>query len=166
MGVLLQSYKQKIKNLPRKATVVFLVTEDKILLGFKKIGFGKGNWTGIGGKAEEGETIEDAAKRELYEETEVTTSELVDCGVVNFYFPHIEDEIWNQEVHVYLIKKWNGEPKETKEIKPQWFEKHKIPYTTMWDDAHYWLPMVLGEKKVFGEFVCDESGKVVDYTIT
>ena len=39
-----------------------------MLLGMKKRGFGTGKWNGFGGKVEVGETVADAAQRELEEE--------------------------------------------------------------------------------------------------
>ncbi len=47
------------------ATLCFLRTKDKILLGMKKRGFGKGKYNGFGGKIGSDETIEDAAVREV-----------------------------------------------------------------------------------------------------
>ena len=44
-------------------TLAFVRRQEEILLGYKKRGFGAGNWNGFGGKVETGETIEDAAKR-------------------------------------------------------------------------------------------------------
>jgi len=44
-------------------TLAFVRTQQQILLGFKKRGFGTGHWNGFGGKVETGETIEDAARR-------------------------------------------------------------------------------------------------------
>ena len=46
-------------------TLLFVRSLDKILLGYKKNGFGEGRWNGFGGKVEIGETIEAAAKRYL-----------------------------------------------------------------------------------------------------
>lgn len=37
----------------------------KVLLGLKKRGLGVDKWNGFGGKLEPGETIEEAAKREM-----------------------------------------------------------------------------------------------------
>ncbi|CAD7935733.1 unnamed protein product [Amoebophrya sp. A120] len=63
-----QQVKRKMLSLvfPRLKTQC----SDKILLGFKKRGFGKGKWNGFGGKFEEGKdrTIRDCAARELLEE--------------------------------------------------------------------------------------------------
>ena len=38
-------------------TLVYIRNEDKVLLGMKKRGFGKGKWNGFGGKVEHGENI-------------------------------------------------------------------------------------------------------------
>ena len=47
----------------RLYTLVLVVQPERVLLGMKKRGFGAGRWNGFGGKVEEGETIEDGAKR-------------------------------------------------------------------------------------------------------
>ena len=49
-------------------TLVFLRREGEVLLGMKKRGFGEGKWNGFGGKVEAGETIVEAAAREVKEE--------------------------------------------------------------------------------------------------
>ena len=156
-------YKKIIKKPLRPRTLVFLITDDQVLLGMKKKGLGKGNWVGIGGKAEKGETIEGAAKREVAEEIHVNVSELEKVAILNFYFPHIKDEDWNQQVHVFITKTWKGDPKESEEIQPQWFKKSELPFDSMWDDAPYWLPKVLDNYKLEAEFILDEKLKVVDY---
>jgi 8-oxo-dGTP pyrophosphatase MutT (NUDIX family) len=48
-----------------------------------------------GGKVEQGETIEEAAKREVAEEIAVLLSDLQKVGLLNFSFPHIADGRWN-----------------------------------------------------------------------
>lgn len=149
----------------RPRTLTFLLRGTQVLLGLKKKGFGKNYLLGIGGKVETGETIEDAAKREVTEEIHVTLSELHKVGVLNFYFPHIEDESWNQQVHVFTTTTWEGEPQESEEIKPAWFHEEDIPYNDMWDDAHYWLPQVLSGQSIEGEFVFNKELKVTDYNI-
>ena len=44
-------------------TLLFVLKPGKVLLGYKKRGFGVGRWNGFGGKVQQGETIEEAAKR-------------------------------------------------------------------------------------------------------
>ena len=157
---------KKIQQKPlRSRTLTFLLKDAEVLLGLKKKGFGKDYLLGIGGKVEDGETIEDAAAREVAEEINVELLELHKVGVLNFYFPHIEDESWNQQVHVFTTTAWTGEPQESEEIKPAWFHLTHVPYDTMWDDAHYWLPSIFAGQRIEGEFVFDKELKVTDYHI-
>lgn len=53
------------KILRKLYTLVFVrdYANKKILLGYKKRGFGMHKWNGLGGKVEPGETILDGAKR-------------------------------------------------------------------------------------------------------
>ena len=46
-------------------TLVFVrdIAMGKILLGYKKRGFGMGKWNGLGGKVEPNETVVEGAKR-------------------------------------------------------------------------------------------------------
>ena len=62
-------------------TLVFLRREGEVLLGMKKRGFGEGKWNGFGGKVEAGETIVEAAAREVREECGyvVKTEDLGEC---------------------------------------------------------------------------------------
>lgn len=46
-----------------------------VLLGLKKRGFGTGKWNGFGGKVEPGETIRQAAIREMKEEAGIESGE-------------------------------------------------------------------------------------------
>ena len=153
-------------ELLRPRTLTFLLREADILLGLKKRGFGKNYLLGIGGKVEDGETIEEAAKREVAEEIYVLLPEIHKVGILNFYFSHVEDGSWDQQVHVFTANKWEGEPQESEEIRPSWFKKDGIPYGNMWDDARYWLPRLLAGQHIEGEFVFDKALKVAHSTIT
>ena len=118
----------------------------------KKRGFGVGRWNGFGGKLEENETIEVAAKREMLEEIGIESNELNKVGILDFEF---ENDPKILEVHIFHITKFSGEPKETEEMKPEWFDVDKIPYNQMWSDDIYWLPMLLSGKKFRGKFLFD-----------
>lgn len=118
----------------------------------KKRGFGQGKWNGYGGKLQPGETLAAAMLREIQEEGGVVAAatDLVKVAVLKFFFVH--DTAWNQEVHVFILRKWNGQPTETEEMRPQWFAFDRIPYNQMWVDDKHWLPNVLAGKKIEAEF--------------
>ncbi|MEI6532840.1 MAG: 8-oxo-dGTP diphosphatase [Candidatus Roizmanbacteria bacterium] len=152
----IQDYKKKLKKPMLPRTLIFYVRGNEVLLGHKKRGFGKGKINGIGGKVEKDETIEQGAIREFKEETGVILSTVKSVGVIEFYFPHITDESWNQCVHVFLSSEGVGEPTETEEMLPQWYKINDIPFDLMWDDDKYWLPQVLKGKKLNAEFMFNE----------
>lgn len=130
----------------RNSTLVFLIKRHHgnitdICLAMKKRGFGTGNWNGVGGKVEEGETVEDAARRETLEEIDVTIKSLSKIAEITFYYSH--NPAWNQLVHVYFCSEWEGMPKESDEMSPRWFSVLDIPFANMWPDDIFWLPIVL-----------------------
>lgn len=137
----------------------FVYDSDKILLGMKKRGFGAGRWNGFGGKVQEGETIEEAAKRELREEINIEVNTLEKKCIFDFHFP--DGRIMN--VHVFRILDYSGVPNEGEEMKPQWFKHSEIPYSEMWSDDRLWLPSFLEGKNLRGEFYFDECEKIKNY---
>lgn len=116
----------------------------------KKKGFGKDRWNGYGGKIKDGESIENAAIRELREESsiEVTTRELTKVALIEFFFNNTPG--WNQRAHVFFVRDWNGEPQESEEMSPKWFEIGMIPYKDMWPEDKEWLPRILAGEKLKG----------------
>ncbi|XP_022060328.2 oxidized purine nucleoside triphosphate hydrolase [Acanthochromis polyacanthus] len=130
-------------------TLVLVVQPSRVLLGMKKRGFGAGRWNGFGGKVQLGESIEDAARRELLEESGLTVDVLEKIGNIKFEFVG-ETELL--DVHVFRADAYNGEPTESEEMRPQWFECDKIPFSQMWPDDSMWFPLLLQKKKFFGYF--------------
>jgi 8-oxo-dGTP pyrophosphatase MutT (NUDIX family) len=118
---------------------------------------------GIGGKVEKGETLEGSAAREIEEEINVKVSKFVPMGYLNFYFPHMKDESWNQKVHIYIVHDWIGEPQETEEIRPEWYDLDRLPLDKMWDDDRYWLQDMLDGNKIQREFLFDSNLRVVEW---
>jgi len=130
----------------RNVTLVFLVKKDKgkitdICLAMKKRGFGVNRWNGVGGKLKDEESIVEAAKRETKEEIDVELNDMKKVAELSFYFPH--NPTWDQMAHVYFVENWQGEVKETEEMRPNWFKANELPYKEMWPDDIYWIPEVL-----------------------
>ncbi|MHA1616182.1 MAG: 8-oxo-dGTP diphosphatase [Candidatus Njordarchaeales archaeon] len=129
-------------------TLLYIIRDNKVLLILKKRGLGKGLYNGVGGKVEKGESIEEAVIRECLEEINVKPEKLEWRGLLEF---HNDNELYGF-VHVFVTEHFKGEPKETEEAKPIWFNIDDIPYDKMWEDDKYWLPHVLSGKKIYGRF--------------
>ncbi len=147
----------------KKVLTLCIVHQDtNVLLGMKKRGFGAGRWNGFGGKVLENEGIEDATRRETLEEAGITVGELSEMGVLEFEFrgdPQI------LEVHVFKAANFSGDPTETEEMKPQWFEVAEIPYDTMWPDDIYWMPLFLKGKKFTGRFLFGKGDRILEQSL-
>lgn len=147
------------------ATLVILLKGNpvaEVLLGYKKIGFGQGKFTGIGGKIERGEELTEAAIRELVEETGVRVPDpeyLEFSSILKFRFPRKRS--WDHRVFVFFTHQWEGVPIESNEIRPKWFAIEDIPYDKMWDDARHWLPLALSGEKFRAHFKFREDNQTV-----
>jgi len=147
------------RNMKKQLTLTIVYRNDKVLLGLKKRGFGVGRWNGFGGKVEEGETITEAAIRELKEESGIEAIEIEKMGILDFEF---ESEAKVLQVHIFRVTNFNAGPVETDEMTPQWFDAAKIPFDNMWPDDIYWLPYLLEGKKFKGKFLFDRPSDI-DY---
>jgi 8-oxo-dGTP diphosphatase len=148
----------------RNATLVFLIKGNpvrEILLGYKKAGFARGKFNGFGGKVEPGETIEHAAVRELEEEAGIRVAEcdLAKTAHLTFYFPAMPE--WDQVVHVFMARTWQGEPIESNEMRPAWYTASEIPFADMWQDDPHWLPRVLAGQRVRAWFTFGNDNETV-----
>ncbi len=147
----------------KKATLVFFVKDNQILLAMKKRGFGAGYYNGAGGKPEPGETIEQTAARECREEVGLNPLKLEKVADIDFYFGPREDKSPdNLTAVVFLSTKWEGEVVESEEMLPKWFNIDDIPYEDMWPDDKYWLPLVLIGRKVKASFIFGENDTILD----
>lgn len=150
----------------RQTTLCLLVNGGKILLAMKKRSFGVGKWNGVGGKLDEGmgdKNVFDAIKRETKEEIGVELLNFEKVGVLHFKFSYKSE--WDQDVHLFLANSWQGEPVETEEMMPKWFNISEIPYSQMWDDDKHWLPLVLEGKKINANFIFKEGEIIEKFSI-
>ena len=147
----------------RENTLLFLIKPEskEILLAMKKRGFGEGKFNGVGGKVQQGESVEAATVREAGEEisVQVEVSDLQKVGEINFSFDEKPD--WDIHCNVFLTEVWTGEPIESEEMKPEWFAYDQIPYEQMWIDDVVWLPQVLEGKKLDATFHFSPDGSEI-----
>lgn len=135
-----------------------------MLLGRKKRGFGAGMIMGLGGKTEPGESDAACAIREAGEEARITVDP---AGVtwraeLSFVFP-AQPEL-DAVVTVFFGERWAGEPQESDELVPAWFEVTSLPLDQMWDDEQYWLPRVLAGETLSGVITYGDDCQRVAHT--
>lgn len=143
-------------------TNCWVYKDSKLLLGLKKRGFAEGRWNGFGGKLEHGESLEAAAHRELLEECGIVATHMELAGTIEFEYQG-KDKI--MEVNIFRITEFTGEPKESEEMKPQWWPINALPFKNMWPDDPYWLPLFLSGKKFSGKFVYTGYDTIISHTL-
>ena len=143
-----------------ETTLCLLKKDNQILLAKKKRGFGKGKYNGVGGKIEQGETPDDAMIRETKEEIAVTPINYEKVGFLEFdeYYKGKKEKV---AFHLYIVNKWDGEPTESEEMNPKWFDIKDIPYDKMFPDDKYWFPLILEGKKIRAYFEFDENWNIL-----
>ena len=135
----------------------------------KKRGFGEGLWNGFGGKVEIGETIVEAAKRELEEEVGLVADKFTLTGILDFTFASEPKEL---EVYIFRTETFSGDPIETEEMRAEWFLHTEVPFANMWADDVYWLPLLLSDSLFKGRFHFDapstleHRAEVLSYELT
>ncbi|OCH91301.1 hypothetical protein OBBRIDRAFT_812243 [Obba rivulosa] len=155
-------------------TNAFILQDNKILLGYKKRGFGKDLYNGFGGKVDPGETSVEAAVRELQEEAGITAP-LRHSGVLFFTVSDVAHAFY---IDVYYANEYSGTIEETEEMRPQWFSVEQnatgtqhnsnktdsefapIPYEQMWADDPFWLPLLIQGRPFIGRADFGADGRM------
>lgn len=156
------------KDNKKTLTLCCVYDDERILLGEKKYGKLSGIWNGFGGKVEQGETISQAAERELEEECGIKPLDMKKRGIILFKFEEDGNPFDGKpamEVHIYSVTEFKGNPTESEEMRPQWFPRSEIPYTNMWPDDIYWLPMLLEGKNFMGSFFLKDQKTIVSHEL-
>lgn len=130
------------------ANLGYVVKDGRVLLIRKKRGLGAGKINGPGGHMEEGESPEEGVIREVEEELKIKVKDPKYGGMIEF----INDGKLALLCYVFTAFEYEGEPTETDEAVPLWYDVNKIPYGEMWEDDKEWLYEVLSGKVVLGRF--------------
>lgn len=151
--------------MPTTCTLVYLLRDGQVCLGFKKRGFGAGWWNGFGGKVRSGEYVRASAVRELQEEcgVRVAPEALLDAGELRFTF--LADAGKTIHVRLFRVEQFDGEPIETEEMRPAWFTPETLPYDEMWSDDRVWMPRFLKGEIIRGWFQFNANNQHVAYEL-
>ncbi len=122
------------------ATIAIITWQGETLLGFKTTGeTGKGTFNGPGGKYENDvdRDLADCVIRETAEEIKVTLfrDQLKKVAILTCFSG---DEI-TYEVHVFRTSDFQGAPRETKDMIPEWFPNDALPFEKMLEADRAWF---------------------------
>ncbi|PCR99526.1 ADP-ribose pyrophosphatase [Lactococcus fujiensis JCM 16395] len=124
--------RKKVGHIPMviACASVIIYDDDKGLFLQKRVD--NGNWCYHGGSVEPGETVLEAAKRELFEETGLTAHRMKLYSVASgeeqhFFYPN-GDEVYIIDT-IFICDDYSGQVKlEKKEVSDlRWFEYDKLP---------------------------------------
>lgn len=141
------------------ATIVHIVDGNKLLLKKATRGISKDKWNAPGGKIDSGESPEQNAVREVFEETGLKIKNLFYHGEINFFLDG-KNEL---AIHGFLFstKDFSGELRSTEEGEVEWFDTSNIPYDKMWPDDVFWLSMMLEGRKFDADFYFDKDNRKI-----
>lgn len=98
----------------------------------------KGKWIGVGGKFEEGESPEECALREVYEETGLTLTSWAYRGIVTF----VSDEWGTEYMHLFTADGFTGELGDCSEGELEWIDKSRFLSLPHWEGDKIFLRLL------------------------
>lgn len=127
-----------LERKPKLVVGVLVKNKDRYLLVRETLEGGKDWWIVPGGKVEFGETIEEAAKREIYEEARIEAKKLEFLTFKEAVFPEYN---YHTVIFFYLVKTSQikiGEDIEGKVLEARWVTKSQAKKLPLVDSAE-WL---------------------------
>ena len=111
----------------------------------KKNDINHDKWIGVGGGFEEGESPEDCALRETWEETGLTMTDYRFLGIVTFDCEGQETSL----MHLFTATAWTGELIECNEGNLEWIPKEKIYDLPIWEGDKIFFRLLEEDRPFF-----------------
>jgi 8-oxo-dGTP diphosphatase len=120
-----------------------------------------GKWNGLGGKLEAGETPEECAAREVYEESGLLVRNLIYKGLLTFpgFF---NEQDWY--AFVFVATEFSGEVTDSPEGHLEWVNDSDLLDLNLWEGDRLFIPW-LDRPGVFSGKLIYVEGKLVDYKV-
>jgi 8-oxo-dGTP diphosphatase len=147
------------------ATLCYIRDRDKTLMVHrvkKANDIHEGKWNGLGGKLEPGESPEECARREIYEESGLTAMALEWKGILTFP-KFANDEDWY--AFVFVVTDFTGDLADSEEGNLQWIKNEDLPSLNLWEGDIIFLPWLERAGFFSGKFVY-QDGCLVDHEMT
>ena len=145
----------------RNTTLVHLERDGKYLMLHrvkKERDENRDKWVGIGGKFEPGESPEDCALREVYEETGLVMKNWAYRGIVTF----VSDTWGTEYMHLFHSADFTGSVKDCDEGVLEWVDKKALLTLPIWEGDKIFLRLLDTDRPFFslklryeGERLCE-----------
>ena len=143
----------------KRTSLCYIFNNDRVLLLYrnkKENDPNEGKWIGVGGKLEEGETPQECALREVYEETGIRLETIMQRGLIRFV-----SEMWDDEEMNLFSAELSDEPelKECNEGRLAWIDAGKVMDLPMWEGDRYFLkPLLEGKEDINMTLIYEGKG--------
>lgn len=143
----------------RNTTLCYLEQNGKLLMLYrnkKQADENHGKWIGVGGKFEEGESPEECAVREVYEETGLRVKSLHLRGIVTF----VMEPYTTEYMFLYTSGDFAGElsdPDSCPEGVLRWIEKERLFDLPMWEGDRIFLRLLMEGRPFFSLKLCYDA---------
>ncbi|PKL87756.1 MAG: DNA mismatch repair protein MutT [Ignavibacteriae bacterium HGW-Ignavibacteriae-2] len=147
------------------ATLCYVQKENKTLMLYrnkKENDYHEGKWNGLGGKFEPGETPEECAIREVYEESGLRVKNPVMKGFVTFPLFDGKDDWY---VFLFVFREFEGELINSPEGRLEWIANENLKELNLWEGDQIFIPWLF-EDKFFSAKFNYEEGKFIDYFVS
>jgi 8-oxo-dGTP diphosphatase len=149
------------------ATLCYLFDKetDSTLMIFrnkKKNDYHEGKWNGLGGKFEPGESPEECAKREIFEESGLKVRSINLKGIITFPMFDGKDDWY---VFLFTSDNFEGSLIDSPEGTLDWIPDNKLPEINLWDGDKIFIPWLYQEKFFSAKFNY-KDGKFVDHEVS
>ncbi len=116
-----------------------------------------GKWNGLGGKLEQGETPEECAIREVYEESGLVVRNPLFKGLLTFPgFANEED--WY--AYVFVMREFSGDLIDSPEGRLEWIDDSRLLDLHLWEGDRIFIPWLDQPGFFSGKFVYKNNALV------
>ena len=146
------------------STICYISKGDKTLLLYrnkKKNDVHEGFWLGLGGEIERGESVEECAKRVVFEKTGFRISNMRMCGVVSSSSFYVDEE-WL--MFLFSCGDFTGELIDSNEGTLEWVETDKMMELPMWEGDYVYLDW-MKQNKFFSANMVHKDKKLISHEV-
>ncbi len=147
------------------ATLCYIQHNNKTLMLYrnkKENDYHEGKWNGLGGKLEQGETPEECAIREVYEESGLIIKNPQMKGIITFPMFDGKDDWY---VFLFLFNGFEGKLIDSPEGTLKWIETEKLTDLNLWEGDKIFVPWLFQNKFFSAKFNYKDK-KFIDYSVT